>query len=186
MRLLTCSCFLVLHRGRILLLSFPVLLGICLPSLWITLSPLHALALILLSLTKVPVSPTLRFGTLDCGSVPFPFGKGGYGILANCSHCGIEATVSFSAGPVCSNFSAGACAILQALCSSRQNQKVYNYSFLLLFDYCSVLTTLFLFSIFSFTTISLEDPSGTVFSFLLFCQTTMGPRALVSPGERRG
>ena len=32
------------------------------------------------------------------GSVPFPFGKGGSGVLANCSVCGTEATLSFSAG----------------------------------------------------------------------------------------
>ena len=35
------------------------------------------------------------------GSVPFPFGKGGSGVLANCSLCGTEATLYFSAGPVC-------------------------------------------------------------------------------------
>ena len=34
------------------------------------------------------------------GSVPFLFGKGGSGVLANCSLCGTEATLSFSAGPV--------------------------------------------------------------------------------------
>ena len=34
------------------------------------------------------------------GFVPFPFGKGGSGVLANCSLCGTEATLSFSAGPV--------------------------------------------------------------------------------------
>ena len=33
-------------------------------------------------------------------SVPFPFSKGGCGVLANCSLCGTEATLSFSAGPV--------------------------------------------------------------------------------------
>ena len=49
-------------------------------------------------------------------SVPFLFGKGGFGVLANCSLCGTEATLSFSAGPVCSSFSAEACAILHALC----------------------------------------------------------------------
>ena len=38
------------------------------------------------------------------GSVPFPLGKGGSGVLANCSLCGTEATLSFSAGPVCSSF----------------------------------------------------------------------------------
>ena len=35
------------------------------------------------------------------GSVPFPFGKGGSGVLANRSLCGTEATLPFSAGPVC-------------------------------------------------------------------------------------
>ena len=39
------------------------------------------------------------------GFVPFPFGKGGSGVLANCSLCGTEATLSFSAGPVRSSFS---------------------------------------------------------------------------------
>ena len=57
------------------------------------------------------------------GSVPVPFGKGGSGVLANCSLCGTEATLSFSAGPVCSSFSAEACAILHALCWSRQHHK---------------------------------------------------------------
>ena len=54
------------------------------------------------------------------GSVPFPFGNGDSGVLANCSLCGTETTLSFSAGPVCSSFSAEACAILHALCWSRQ------------------------------------------------------------------
>ena len=77
------------------------------------------------------------------GSVPFPFGKGGSGVLANCSLCGTEATLSFSAGPVCSSFSAEACAILHALCWSRQHHKVCHFSSLLLLaDYCSVLATL--------------------------------------------
>ena len=49
------------------------------------------------------------------GSVPFPFGKGGSGVLANCSLRGTEATLSFSAGLVCSSFSAEACITLRAL-----------------------------------------------------------------------
>ena len=77
------------------------------------------------------------------GSVPFPFGKGGSGVLANCSLCGTEATLSFSAGPVCSSFSAEACAILHALCWSRQHQQVcYFSSLLLLSDSHSVLAAL--------------------------------------------
>ena len=53
------------------------------------------------------------------GSILFPLGKGGFGVLANCSFCGTEATLSFSADPVCSSFSTEACAILHALCWSR-------------------------------------------------------------------
>ena len=56
-------------------------------------------------------------------SVPFPFGKGGSDVLTNCSLCGTEATLSFSAGPVCSSFSAEARAILHALCWPRQPNK---------------------------------------------------------------
>ena len=77
------------------------------------LSP-HALALIPLTLAKVWLSPTLTLSPphdlvlWTDGSVPFPFGKGGSGVLANCSLCGTEATLSFSAGPVCFSFSAEA------------------------------------------------------------------------------
>ena len=77
------------------------------------------------------------------GSVSFPFGKDRSGVLANCSLCGTEATLSFSAGPACSSFSAEACAILQGLCWSRQHQKVCHFSSLLLLsDSRSVLATL--------------------------------------------
>ena len=77
------------------------------------------------------------------GSVPFCFGKGGSGVLAICSLCGTEATLSISAGPVCSSFSAEACAILHALCWSRQHQQICHFSSLyLLSDSRFVLTTL--------------------------------------------
>ena len=77
------------------------------------------------------------------GSVPFPFGKDGSGVLAICSLCGTEATLSFSAGPVCSSFSAEVCAILHTLCWSRQHQQVCHFSSLLLLsDSRSVLATL--------------------------------------------
>ena len=77
------------------------------------------------------------------GSVCFPFGKSGSGVLANCSLCGTKTPLSFSAGPVCSSFSAEACAILHALCWSRQHQQVSHFSFFLLFsDSRSVLATL--------------------------------------------
>ena len=113
------------------------------------------------------------------GSVPFPFGMGGSGVLANCSLGGTEATLSFSAGPVCSSFSAEACAILHALCWYRQHQQVCHFSSLLLLsDSRSVLS-----SIFPLISNFVADLAGTVFSLLLFYQTTMGPRTLVSPGN---
>ena len=65
-------------------------------------------ALILLSLVKVRLSLLLTLCHLAIwldGSVPFRFGKGGFGILANCSRCSTEATLSFSPGLVCSSFS---------------------------------------------------------------------------------
>ena len=101
-----------------------------------------------LSLAKVQLSPTLTLSPHDLvlwtdGSVSFPFGKNGSSVLANCSLCGTEATLSFSAGPVCSSFFAEACAILHALCWSRQHQQVCHFSSLfLLSDSRSVLTIL--------------------------------------------
>ena len=113
------------------------------------------------------------------GSVPF--GKGGSGVLANCSLCGTEATLSFSVGPVCSSFSAEACAILHALCWSRHHQQACHFSSLLLLsDSRSVLS-----SIFPLISNSVADLAGTVFSLISY-QGTMGPRTLVSPGERCG
>ena len=77
------------------------------------------------------------------GSVPFPFDKCSYGVLANCYLCGTEDTLSFSVDTVCSSFSAEACAILHALRWSRQHQQVCHFSSLLLLsDSHSVLTTL--------------------------------------------
>ena len=116
------------------------------------------------------------------GSVPFPFGKGGSGVLANCSLGGTEGTLFFSAGPVCSSFSAEACAILHARCWSRQHHNVCHFSSLLLLsDSRSVIS-----SIFPLISNSVADLAGIVFSLLLFYQTTMGPRTPVSPGKRHG
>ena len=56
------------------------------------------------------------------------FGKGGSGVLASCSFCGTKAILSFSAGPVCSSFSAKTCAILQAFRWSRQQQQACHLS----------------------------------------------------------
>ena len=122
------------------------------------------------------------------GSTPFPFGKGGSGVLANCSLCGTEATLSFLAGPVCSSFSAEACTILHALCWSRQHQQACHFSFLLLLsDSRSVLVTHILSSIFPFISNSIWQIWQEL-SSLSSCSIRLQwvPQTLVSPGERRG
>ena len=72
------------------------------------------------------------------GSVPFPFGKGGSGVFANCSLCGTEATLSFSAGPVFPLKPAPFCTLFAGLGST-----IKSAIFLLLSDSRSVLATLF-------------------------------------------
>ena len=121
----------------------------CFPSLWGPPFPLHALALIPLFLAKVglsftfTLSPSIRSGAIIKRLCSFSFWRRRLGVLANYSLCGTEITLSFSAGPVCSSFSAEACAILHALCWSRQYQKVCHFSSLLLLpDSRSVLATL--------------------------------------------
>ena len=64
MRPLTRPCFLLLVLGRLFLLALPVLLGICLRSRSSPPFPLHALALIPLTLAKVRLSPTLTLSPL--------------------------------------------------------------------------------------------------------------------------
>ena len=64
MRPLTRSCFLLLLLGRLFLLALPVLLGICLLSLWSPPFPLLVLALIPLSLAKMRLSPILTLSPL--------------------------------------------------------------------------------------------------------------------------
>ena len=146
MRPLTRSCLLLLVLGRLFLLVLRFLLGICLRSLWSPLFPLHALALIHLSRQGAALAHLDSLLPHDLvlwtdGSVSF--GKGDSSVLANCCLCGTEGTLSFSAGPVCSSFSAEAHAILYALCWSRQHQQVCHFSSLLLLsDSGSVLTTL--------------------------------------------
>ena len=107
------------------------------------------------SRSDLPLSPRYGFAHLDSLPlydlvlwtdcfVPFPLGKGDSGVLASCFLCSTEASLSFSAGPVCSSFSAKACTNLHALCRSRQHQQVCHFSSLLLLsDSRFVLATLF-------------------------------------------
>ena len=110
---------------------------------------LHAFALIPLSLAKVRLSPILTLYPLmiwysaQTALFLFRLERAAPAFLPNCFLCGTEATLSFSAGPVCSSFSAEVCTILHALSWSRQHQQVCHFSSLLfLSDSCSVLATL--------------------------------------------
>ena len=110
------------------------------------------------------------------GSVPFPVGKGGSSVLANCSLSGTAATLSVSAGPF---FQvplkpAPFCKLAPGLGSTNKSAT----SLFLLSDSRSVLS-----SIFSFTSNSLAE---TAFSFPLYNHAKVGPRTLVSPGKRHG
>ena len=64
MRPLTRSCFLLLVLGRLLLLALPFILGIFPRLPWSPSFSLHDLALMLLSLAKVQLSPTLSLSPL--------------------------------------------------------------------------------------------------------------------------
>ena len=128
------------------MLALPVLLGIFLRSRSSPPFPLHALALIPLTLAKVRLLPILTLSPLmtwysgQTALFLFVLARAAPAFLPTALS---EATLSFSAGPVCSSFSAEACAILHALCWSRQHHKVCHFSSLLLLsDSRSVLSTL--------------------------------------------
>ena len=117
MRPLTRSCFLLLVLGRLFLLALPFVFGICFRSLWSPSILLHAFTLIS-HLESLPPHDLVLWTN---GSVPFPFGKDSSGVLVNSSRCGTEATLSFSAGPVCSSFfprSASFCTLFAGLGST--------------------------------------------------------------------
>ena len=70
---------------------------------------------------------------LTDGSVPFRFGKGGSGVLANCPVCGAGTNLFGSAGPVGSRFSAITCAILLLLLVSAALTSLQFFSMVSLF-----------------------------------------------------
>ena len=175
---------------EILFACLPLLLGTNFPLLWSALFSPYASALILLSLSLYGATLAHLYFfrshymmIRNDGSVPFPFGKNGFGALANYSLCGIEATFFFAVSPVFSSFSAKACDILQAFCWSRQHQQVCHFSSVLGLSLCGCHSVLSY--VFPFTSNSLADLAEMVFSLLLFYQATMGPRTFIFPGGQR-
>ena len=117
----------------------------------------------LLFFVKVRFSSTLTLSHLvmwTVGSVPFLFGKRSFGILANCSLCGTETTLSFLVGPVCSSF---------FLCSLR-----HSASFLLVSATRRSLSFLF------FQVLALSSTHCPPI-YLSFCLKVSGRNSLLSP-----
>ena len=102
----------------------------------------------------------------------------GYGVLANCFLCGTEATLAFSAGPVCSSFSAGACHSARSLLVSAapRNLPFLFSSYLTLALFLPPCPRLHL-------SFYLKLSGRSVFSFLLFYQVTMVPEHSLLPGN---
>ena len=159
------------------MLDLSLLLGTSLPSLWSPSFPLHAPALISLSLAKVRLSLTLTLYLVQWtdGSVPFSFGKGGSAYLPTALSVAFRPLFLFQRAQyaqVSLLKPASFCKLFADFGSI--NKSVTS---LPLSDSRSVLS-----SIFPFSSIFLADLTGTVLSLLLFYQATMDPRTLVSPG----
>ena len=127
--------------------------------------PIHVLTLI--SLIKMRLLPFLIFsphGIVIWTDGFFLFGKGGSGVLANCSLCSTAATLSYLAGQVCSSFSAETCTILQAFRSSSLHQQVCHFPSLRL-SLCPRCTV---FSVLRSISHSLTNLAGTILSLFRF------------------
>ena len=169
---------LLLLLGRLYLLASPHLLGVCLFSLSSPPFPLHAPALIPLSLAKVRLSLTLTLSHLTI----WYFEQTTLFLLAKVALAYLPTALSVALRPlfpvrqaqyaqVSSLKPAPFCTLFAGLGSTNKSA-ISGLS-----DSRSVL--LFIFPC---TSISL---AGTVFS-LLFYQATMSPQTLVSSGEPRG
>ena len=113
-----------------------------------------------------------------------PFGKSGSGVLLKCSLYGTDATLFFSASPVCSSCCAKACSIKKALCWSWHHQQVCHFSFLLFSSYMTLVLSSSPCSLLHVS--CYPNLSGrNCFSLLQFYQPTMGPWTFVSCGKRR-
>ena len=179
---LTRSYLLLLLFGRLFLLALPFLLGKCLSSLWGPPFPLHALALIPLSFAKMQPLPTLIFSTLMIwyfglmALFRFLLAKAVPAYLPTAFSVALRPLFPFQQTQYVEVFLLKLvpfCMLFAGLSSTNKSAT----SLFLLFDSRSVLS-----SVFPFTCISLADLAGTVFS-LMFYQTTMGPRTLISSKE---
>ena len=131
---LTCSCFLLLLLGRLFLLALLFLHGICLHC------GMHRfLSMLSLTLTLSPLM-IWCFGLMVLFFLLLA--KAALAYLATDLSEALRPLFPFSAGPVCSSYSAEACAILHALSWSCSTNKPAT-SLLLLSDFRSVFRVFF-------------------------------------------
>ena len=186
MRPLTRSCFLLPLLGRLFFLALPVFLGICLRSSWSPPFPLHALALVHLFFAKVRLSPTLTLSShmVWCSgrTALFLLAEAAPACLLSALSEALRSLFPFWWAQCVQVFplkSAPFCALFAGFSST-------NWSAISLLFSCCLALVLSYPPSFLFVSISVADLAATVFSLLLLYQTPMGPRTLVSPGERRG
>ena len=164
------------------MLALPFLLGICLRSRCSPLFPLHAIALIPLSLAKVRLSPILTLSHLtnwcfgQTALFLFLLARAAPAYLPTAHFVALRSLFPFRQAQYVQVFPlkpAPFCTLFADLGSTNRSA-----TSLLLSDSGSVLS-----STFPLISNSVADLAGTVFSLLLFYQTTMGPRTLAFPGE---
>ena len=147
LRLLTRSCFLLLVLGRLFLLALPFLFGICPHSRWSPPLPLHALALIPLSLAKVRLSLTLTLSPLMIwysgltALFLFLLARAAPAFLPTALSVALWSLFPFQQAQYVQVFSLKP-APFCTLSWSQQHQQVCHFSSLLLSDSRSVLATL--------------------------------------------
>ena len=122
------------------MLALPFLLRICLPSPWSPPFPLHALALILLSHTKVQLSLLPHDLVLGLTALfLFLLARAAPAFLPTALSVALRPLFPFQQAQYAQSFSAEACAIQHALCWSQQHQQVCHFFF---FSYLTLVLTL--------------------------------------------
>ena len=150
-----------------------------LPSLSSPPFPLHSLTLISLPLAYLDSLPPMIWYSGQTALFLFLLARAAPAFLPTALSVALRPLFPFRQAqyvPVLPLKPAPFCTLLAGLGSTNKSSTFL----LLLSDSRSVLS-----SIFPLISNSVTDLAGTVFSLFLFYQTTMGPRTLVSPGERR-
>ena len=177
------SCFLLLFLGKFPLLAVSYVLGNQLSLMW---SPTFRLcAPVLIRFLSHQGRALAHFNALPPhntviwtdGSVPFPFDKSGFSVLANCSLCGIETTLFLSVGSVFPMKPAPFFKLSAGLGSTNMSAFFLFFSSSLRLSLCFQHTVLL--------PQLLAKLAGTIFSHMFYYHSTMGPRKFISSKKRR-